>query len=861
MVPATAACGVRDGETASRGAAVCDIHRFIGGGGADGCLGGAVGAATVGAGAVCPGAAVAAFGVAARGVSGGVCASGLEGVVESYLSREREVWSVDGSRLATRQEWRQRRPLTRHEINARESKIEAAKRATKRLVDITKQENACKMLIARVGRLRYAIELLSTDQEIPLSELEDLASEVSEIERTELNGRVDAVPVRKRSSSSLSKPCDAESMAEQTGVTTRKLRRDALASRISRVLDRSIEDQTDNLNAMGRLLDESIREQLESRDAVSDCQPTVMPERNPLCTTPSENALANMVPTHHEATREMVYLMTDKRTVDALCGDSGGCDEIHTETLRLNYQREKGGKYISLAAQIELGSRVDDVTAKLRAIVDSGAAYSAIRFDELKHLFPECAKSMDAVEGFNFVDASDNKLPLLGSVELRLCLGDFCFWTRVFVFRTLGVPFLLGVNSMVDGDLVINVKRGQLYHAGDSTLGVCTACSQGELQRLNFCGSAHACDCDKHADPAPVDPVSVIADLGSKEVRFCVNDTIFTVPCSEEVSSHPILELDATRDGIPMRTMDKVRVPAANGRRPGVAHVRLEYKEWIAGEEVGVGIRACPKFIQQTGLTVVDQRNSSMNAHAFLPLINYTDKEIEIEPETLVGYAEPGSANETVTCEPLQGQEQASQRVLLAYQVESYEELAAKPFSEGGPPVTAEDFDELGLDLSKCIHPGRRRPDGSYEPLPEEYKERIRKIASRWWLAWCRDARAPQISHLVVIDIPTGDAQPITQKPYPIAERYKKAMREEIQKLLDAGLIEPGISDWASPTLLTVKKDSTTDKLKVKVVVDYRKLNEVTIPDGGLGVKVGVELTTSGTVRWVVCLIHTPESR
>ena len=52
---------------------------------------------------------------------------------------------------------------------------------------------------------------------------------------------------------------------------------------------------------------------------------------------------------------------------------------------------------------------------------------------------------------------------------------------------------------------------------------------------------------------------------------------------------------------------------------------------------------------------------------------------------------------------------------------------------------------------------------------------------ARWWLAWSRDARAPRISHLVVIDIPTGNAVPIAQKPYPVAYRYKEAMKEEIQ--------------------------------------------------------------------------------
>ena len=66
----------------------------------------------------------------------------------------------------------------------------------------------------------------------------------------------------------------------------------------------------------------------------------------------------------------------------------------------------------------------------------------------------------------------------------------------------------------------------------------------------------------------------------------------------------------------------------------------------------------------------------------------------------------------------------------------------------------------------------------------------------------------PRISKLVIIDIPTGNARPIQQKPYGIPRKYIQAVREEIDKLLKAGLIEPSLGNWSSPTLLTVKKDS-----------------------------------------------------
>ncbi len=59
---------------------------------------------------------------------------------------------------------------------------------------------------------------------------------------------------------------------------------------------------------------------------------------------------------------------------------------------------------------------------------------------------------------------------------------------------------------------------------------------------------------------------------------------------------------------------------------------------------------------------------------------------------------------------------------------------------------------------------------------------------------------------------------------------------QRMQKLVDAGLLEPCISHWASPVLVRLKKDSTPDKIRLKLICDFRRLSEVTVPDAaGLG--------------------------
>ena len=50
--------------------------------------------------------------------------------------------------------------------------------------------------------------------------------------------------------------------------------------------------------------------------------------------------------------------------------------------------------------------------------------------------------------------------------------------------------------------------------------------------------------------------------------------------------------------------------------------------------------------------------------------------------------------------------------------------------------------------------------------------------------------------------------------------------KKHLKKLLDAGIISRGVSEWASPTVLVRKRDGT-----VRYCIDLRKVNEVTVKD------------------------------
>lgn len=80
-------------------------------------------------------------------------------------------------------------------------------------------------------------------------------------------------------------------------------------------------------------------------------------------------------------------------------------------------------------------------------------------------------------------------------------------------------------------------------------------------------------------------------------------------------------------------------------------------------------------------------------------------------------------------------------------------------------------------------------------------------------------------THLVQHTIKT-QADPIKQRFYPISPALQKHVYEELDEMLEKGIVEPSKSPWSSPIVMVRKPDG-----KYRFCVDYRKLNKVTARD------------------------------
>ena len=81
----------------------------------------------------------------------------------------------------------------------------------------------------------------------------------------------------------------------------------------------------------------------------------------------------------------------------------------------------------------------------------------------------------------------------------------------------------------------------------------------------------------------------------------------------------------------------------------------------------------------------------------------------------------------------------------------------------------------------------------------------------------------PGTTHLVEHKIETISDEPVRVKPYGLPYATRHTIQEEIDNMLESGVIEPSDSPYNSPVVLVKKKDGTN-----RFCIDFRRLNSIT---------------------------------
>jgi hypothetical protein len=98
----------------------------------------------------------------------------------------------------------------------------------------------------------------------------------------------------------------------------------------------------------------------------------------------------------------------------------------------------------------------------------------------------------------------------------------------------------------------------------------------------------------------------------------------------------------------------------------------------------------------------------------------------------------------------------------------------------------------------------------------------LREITQKYKTVFGEPGKLPK-ADLPALEIETEPGKVVWQRPYRTALHKRQLVDEEIDKMLEMGIIRPSSSSWASPVTLVPKSDGST-----RFCVDYRAMNAVT---------------------------------
>ena len=107
--------------------------------------------------------------------------------------------------------------------------------------------------------------------------------------------------------------------------------------------------------------------------------------------------------------------------------------------------------------------------------------------------------------------------------------------------------------------------------------------------------------------------------------------------------------------------------------------------------------------------------------------------------------------------------------------------------------------------------------------LPTSVQNSLTSLLAEYHLQFAQDETSMGTTTLTNMSIDIGTADPVSQKPYPIATKHYDWVKTEIEKLLGAKVIQSSRSSWSAPIIVVPKGDGGKC-----LVIDYRALNKVT---------------------------------
>ena len=123
--------------------------------------------------------------------------------------------------------------------------------------------------------------------------------------------------------------------------------------------------------------------------------------------------------------------------------------------------------------------------------------------------------------------------------------------------------------------------------------------------------------------------------------------------------------------------------------------------------------------------------------------------------------------------------------------------------------------------MSETVTPDTFNPP--WHELSAPIQDNLKLLLQEYESQFAKDETTIGTTPLTSMTIDVSTADPVSQKPYPIAMKHYQWVKDEIEKLLTAKVICTSHSSW-SAAIIVVPKGNGGKHL----VIDYRALNKVT---------------------------------
>ena len=152
----------------------------------------------------------------------------------------------------------------------------------------------------------------------------------------------------------------------------------------------------------------------------------------------------------------------------------------------------------------------------------------------------------------------------------------------------------------------------------------------------------------------------------------------------------------------------------------------------------------------------------------------------------------------------------------------------SKEGDEDSTPSSWNDINEV-IESDFLISPGDIYPNRKVlledADIKEDTKKSFEQLCEDQSEAFSKNNKDIGKTQVIEMEIDTGDSLPVAQSPYTLPLKHYDWVRQEIETLEKAGVIERSLSPWASPVIVVPKKSAPDEPLRRRLCVDYRKVN------------------------------------